>query len=105
MCDVIKMRLKRRNATRSRKEIQPLNIKTAVKWLILKLGLPNFRWSFYFILLITASLHFSVFLYDVTYATFQSLSVEELMNSVLIILGWELDRKAVVLAVSQGIFH
>ncbi len=31
MCDVIKIRLKRRNATRSGKRNQPLNIKTAVE--------------------------------------------------------------------------
>ena len=43
MCDVIKIRLKRRDATRSEKENQPLNIKTAVEQPILKLGLPNFR--------------------------------------------------------------
>ena len=30
---------------------QPLNIKTAAEQPILKLGLPKFRWSFYFILL------------------------------------------------------
>ena len=43
MCDVIKIRLKRRIATRSGKGTQPLNIKTAVEQPILKLGLPNFR--------------------------------------------------------------
>ena len=43
MCDVIKVRLKRRIATRSGKGNQPLNIKTAVVLPILKLGLPNFR--------------------------------------------------------------
>ncbi len=43
---------KRRIATRIGKENQPLNIKTAVERPILKLGLPNFRWSFYLILLI-----------------------------------------------------
>ena len=37
---------------------QPLNIKTAVKRPILQLGLPNFRWSFFFILLLVASLLF-----------------------------------------------
>ncbi len=49
MFDVIKIRLIRRIATRSGKGNQPLNIKTAVERPILKLGLPNFRWSFYFI--------------------------------------------------------
>ncbi len=58
MCDVIKMCLKRRDATRSWKGNQPLNIKTAVELPILKLGLPNFRWSFYFILLFVVSLLF-----------------------------------------------
>ena len=37
ICDVIKIRLKRRDATRSGKETQPLNIKTAVEQPILKL--------------------------------------------------------------------
>ena len=43
MSDVIKIRLKRMDAMRSGKVNQPLNIKTAVKWPILNLGLPNFR--------------------------------------------------------------
>ncbi len=43
MCDIIKIRLKRRVATRSGKGNQPLNIKTAIELPILKLGLPNFR--------------------------------------------------------------
>ena len=37
MCDVIKIHIK------SGKENQPLNIKAAVEWPILKLGLPNIR--------------------------------------------------------------
>ena len=41
MCDVINIRLKGRKATRKRKGNQPLNIKTAVRQPILKLGLPN----------------------------------------------------------------
>ena len=45
MCDVIKIRLKRRHAMRSGKGNQLLNIKTAVERPIFKLGLPNFRWS------------------------------------------------------------
>ncbi len=45
MCDVIKIRLKRRTAKRSGKGNQPLNIETAVKRPIFKLGLPNFRLS------------------------------------------------------------
>ena len=48
MCDVIKIRLKRRNATRSGKGNKPQNIKSVVEMPFLKLGLPNFRWSFYF---------------------------------------------------------
>ena len=48
VCDVIKICLKRRIATRSGKGNQPLNIKTAVERPILKLGLPNFRWSMTF---------------------------------------------------------
>ncbi len=57
MCDVLAIRLKRRIATRSGKGNQLFNIKTAVERPILKLGLPNFRWSFYFILLLCASNH------------------------------------------------
>ncbi len=45
MCDVIKIRLKRRITIRSEKGNQPLNIKTAVELPILKLVIPNFRWS------------------------------------------------------------
>ena len=63
MCEVIKIRLKRRIATRSLKGNQPLNIKTVVEWPILKLGYPNLRWSFYFILLLIAPLLFiSIFM-------------------------------------------
>ena len=58
VCDVLKIRLKRRIATRSGKGNQPLNIKTDVERPILNLGLPNFRWSFYFILLLVLSLLF-----------------------------------------------
>ena len=61
MCDVIKILLKRRIATRSGKGNQPLTIKTSVERPILKLGYPNFRWSF-FILLLVASLLFRLFL-------------------------------------------
>ena len=46
MFDVIKIRLKRKIATRRGKGNQPLNIKTAVERLILKIELPNFKWSF-----------------------------------------------------------
>ncbi len=46
MADVIKVNLKRRDATRSGKGNQPLNIKAAVERPILELRLPNFRWSF-----------------------------------------------------------
>ena len=60
MCDVTKIRLKRRNATRSGKGNQPLNIKTAVEQPMLKLGLPNLKESF--ILLLVASLFLDVFL-------------------------------------------
>ncbi len=56
MCDIIKIRLKRRDAMRSRKGNQPLNINTFVERSISKPRLPNFRWSFYFILLLVASL-------------------------------------------------
>ena len=58
MCDFIKIRLKKKYGALSGKVNQPLNIKTAVERPILKLGLPSFRWSFYFILLLVASLIF-----------------------------------------------
>ncbi len=58
LCDVIKIRLKRRITTRGGKDFQTLNIKPAVEWPILKLGSTNFRWSSYFILLLAASLLF-----------------------------------------------
>ncbi len=57
MCDVTKIRLKRRIATRSGKGNQSINIKTAVERPVLKLGLPNFSWSFFMVLLV-ASLFF-----------------------------------------------
>ena len=56
MCDAINIRLKRRITMRIGKGNQLLNIKTAVERPIFKLRLPNFRWSFYFILLLVASL-------------------------------------------------
>ena len=71
MCDVIKLRLKRRISKRIGKEKRPLNIKTAVEPPIVKLRLPNFRWSFYFILLLVAFLLFRRFIYDVKHDTFQ----------------------------------
>ena len=55
MCDVIKIHIKIRIATRSGKGNQ-LNIKTAVERPISKLGLPSFRGSFYFILFLVAFL-------------------------------------------------
>ncbi len=39
MCNVIKIRLKSKDATRYGKGNQPLNIKTAVEWPFLKLGI------------------------------------------------------------------
>ena len=66
MCDVIKIHLQRRIATRSGKENQPIDIKTAVERPILKLGLSNFRWSLYVlytILLLVASFLFRRFLW------------------------------------------
>ncbi len=56
MCDVIYISKKNRIATRSGIGNQPLNIKTAIERQILKLGLPNFRWGFYFTLLLVTSL-------------------------------------------------
>ncbi len=53
-----KIRHKRRIATSSWKGNQLLTIKTAIERLIFKLGYPNFRWNFYFILFLVASLLF-----------------------------------------------
>ncbi len=58
MFDVIKIRLKRRIATRSVKENQPLNIKEAIEQPILKLGYPNYGWSYYFQLFLVTTLLF-----------------------------------------------
>ena len=90
MCEVIKIRVERRIATRSGKENQLLDIRTAVEWPIFNLGLPNFRWSFYFILLLVASLLFIRFFYDVTHATFQRFVLDisvviMLMNFVILV--------------------
>jgi len=64
MCDVIKIRLKRRYTTRSGKGNQLLNIKTAVEQPIIKLGiLGGALILFYF------PLH--LFFLDVTHDTFQ----------------------------------
>ncbi len=82
MCDVIKIPLKRRNATRSRKENQPLNIKTAVEWPVLKLGLPNFRWSFYSSLLLVASPLFRR-MFMTSHMTLSSASKSEFIDHVL----------------------
>ena len=71
MYDVMKIRLKRRIATRSGKGNQPLNIKKGVEWPILKLGYPNFRWSFYFILLLFVSLLFRRIFMTSQHDTFQ----------------------------------
>ena len=79
MCDVIKIRLKRRIATRSGKGNQPLNIKTAVERPILKLGLPNFRWSSYFILLLVSSLLF-IRIFMTSYRTLSSASKNQVID-------------------------
>ena len=54
---------------------QPLNIKTAVERQILKLRLPNFRWSFYFILLLVAFLLFRV-MFMTSHMTLSSASIQ-----------------------------
>ena len=58
ICDVINIRLKRRDALRNGIGNQSLDIKTAVERPISKLGIPNFRWSLNFILLLVTSLLF-----------------------------------------------
>ena len=49
MCDVIKIRIKRRDATRSGKGNQPLNIKTAVK-ANFKARITKFYWERLFLI-------------------------------------------------------
>ncbi len=46
MCDVIKIRIEKRIATRSGKGNQPLNIKTAIEQPVLNLGYPILGGSF-----------------------------------------------------------
>ena len=84
MCDVIKIRLKRRIASRSGKGNQPLNIKTVVERLIiLKLGSPNFRLSFYFLLLLVASLLFRrIFMTSHMHDNFSALLVSSISGFV-----------------------
>ncbi len=53
--DVIKIRLKRRDPMRSVIGNQPLAFNKAGEPQILKLGLPNFSWSFNFNFLLVAS--------------------------------------------------
>ncbi len=73
MCDVIKIHLEGRIATRSGKANQPLNIKTALELPILKLGLPAFSLSVYIILLVVASL-LCRRIFMMSYMTFSSAS-------------------------------
>ncbi len=73
MCEVIKICIKRRIAARSSKGNQPLNIKTDVERPILKLGLSNSRWSFYFILFLVATLLFRR-IFMTSHTTFSSAS-------------------------------
>ena len=62
MCDVIKIRLKRRIASRSGKGNPLLNIKIAVERPILKLGLPNLGGVFIFIILVAPLLFRHIFM-------------------------------------------
>ncbi len=68
-CEVIKIILKERDATRSGKGFQLLDIKTVVV-VVLKLGLPNFGWSFILFYFLLHPSFLDIF-YDVTHATFQ----------------------------------
>ncbi len=85
MCDVIKIHLKRKIATRSGKGNQPLNIKTAasVERPILKLGLPDFRWRFYFILLLVTFLLFRLIIMT-THMTLSSASYFRILVAFLL---------------------
>ncbi len=82
VCDVIEIQIKTRIAKRSGKGNQPLNIKTAVERPILKLGLPNFRWSFYFILLLVASILFRHILMT-SHMTLSSTLKKQIINSII----------------------
>ena len=85
MCDVIKIRLKRRYGTLSGKVNQPLNIKTSEELPILKVGLPNFWWSYYFILLLVASLLFRRFFVMTSHMTLSSASMFGLETSLVVV--------------------
>ena len=61
---------KKKDLNEKWKKNQPLNIKS-YRAANLNLGLSNFRWSFYFILFLVASLLFRRIFYDVTQDTFQ----------------------------------
>ncbi len=99
MCDVIKIRLKRRIAARSGEGNQPLNIKTAVERpIILKLRLPNFMWGFYFILLLVASLLFGrIFMTSETFQCFLFHLLQDLWLKVVLLMtlwiGLGLDNR------------
>ncbi len=87
MCDVIKNTSKRRITTGSEKGNQQLNIKRAIELPILWLGLPNFRWSFYFILLLVAFLFRHIFMtshmrfrWNNSFSTDYQNSIEKLDN-------------------------
>ncbi len=84
VCDVIKIRLKRRYGTLSGKVNQTLNIKTSEELPILKLRLPNFWWSFYFILLHVASLLFRRF-FMTSHMTLSSASMFGLETSLVVV--------------------
>ncbi len=59
MCDVIKISLKIRISTKGGKGNQQLSIKTAERPANFKARITKFRWSFYFILLLVATLLFT----------------------------------------------
>ncbi len=82
-CDVIKVRLKRREATR---------IKTAVERSFLKLGLLNFKWSFYCISFPVAS-HLFRHIFMTSHMTLSSASSHHLRVIQVTILNPNLLNK------------
>ncbi len=84
-----------KDATRSGKGNQPLYIKTAVQWPFLKLGLQNFRLSFYFVLILVASLLFRCILMTshINFPALQGILKVEVVHLLVFELCHKIDLK------------
>ena len=96
ICDVINIRLKRRDALRNGIGNQSLDIKTAVERPISKLGIPNFRWSLNFILLLVTSLLFRLFFMT------SHMPLSSASNTVILIHNGPVVRQIDILPVNSG---